>query len=195
MTPNELLIEHAGELIAVLTRSKTALGEAVEEASRLLNEAILSGHKVLTFGNGGSSMQAQHLAAELLVRYKDDRRSLPAVALTADPATITACANDYDFSVIFSRQIEGLGRPGDVAIGLSTSGKSPNVRKGLAAAREKGMKTIFLTGESGAEFGAGWDSSIVVPSTETAHIQEVHLVVIHMLCRLLDAAVFAAETS
>jgi D-sedoheptulose 7-phosphate isomerase len=152
----------------------------------LINEAIVSGHKILTFGNGGSSTQAQHLSAELLIRYKDDRRSLPGIALTADPAALTACANDYDFSVIFSRQIEGLGQPGDVAFGLSTSGKSPNVGKALETAKARGLKTILLTGENGRVYAQPWDCGIVVPSAETAHIQEVHLAVIHMLCRLLD---------
>jgi len=120
------------------------------------------------------------------VRYKDDRPALPAVALTADIAILTACANDYDFSVIFARQIEALGKPGDVAVGLTTSGKSPNVLKALEAAKARGLTTIMLTGEKGRAEAARWDVGIVAPSTETAHVQELHLAALHLICRFVD---------
>jgi len=120
------------------------------------------------------------------VRYKDDRPALPAVALTADIAILTACANDYDYSVIFARQIEALGKPGDVAVGFTTSGKSPNVLKGLEAAKARGLTTIMLTGEKGRAEAARWDVGIVVPSTETAHVQELHLAALHLMCRFVD---------
>ena len=120
------------------------------------------------------------------MRYKDDRPALPAVALTADIAILTACANDYDYSVIFARQIEALGKPGDVAVGLTTSGKSPNVLKGLEAAKARGLTTIMLTGEKGRAEAARWDVGIVVPSTETAHVQELHLAALHLMCRFVD---------
>ncbi len=175
------------ELATLASGASLSIGPAVEKAARLVADAALSGRTTFAFGNGGSATQAQHFVAELVVRYKDDRPALPAVALTADVAILTACANDYDYSVIFARQIEALGKPGDVAVGLTTSGKSPNVLKGLEAAKARGLTTILLTGEKGRAEAARWDVGIVVPSTETAHVQELHLAALHLMCRFVDA--------
>ena len=174
------------ELVALVSGASVSIGPAVERAARLVADAALSGRTTFACGNGGSATQAQHFVAELVVRYKDDRPALPAVALTADIAILTACANDYDFSVIFARQIEALGKPGDVAVGFTTSGKSPNVLKGLEAAKARGLMTIMLTGEKGRAEAARWDVGIIVPSTETAHVQELHLAALHLICRFVD---------
>ena len=174
------------DLAALASGAALSIGPGVEKAARLVADAALSGRTTFAFGNGGSATQAQHFVAELVVRYRDDRPALPAVALTADIAILTACANDYDYSVIFARQIEALGKPGDVAVGLTTSGKSPNVLKGLEAAKARGLTTIMLTGEKGRAEAARWDVGIVVPSTETAHVQELHLAALHLMCRFVD---------
>lgn len=179
--------EYFAELSRLASGAEAAMGAAVGEAARLVSYAVLSGRTAFAFGNGGSATQALHFAAELVVRYKDDRRALAAIALNADVAVLTACANDYDYSVVFARQIEALGRKGDVAIGLSTSGTSPNVVKALSAARNRGVATILLTGEKGRAEAARWDVGIVVPSTVTAHVQELHLAAIHLICQRVDA--------
>jgi D-sedoheptulose 7-phosphate isomerase len=174
------------DLAALASGASLSIGPAVDKAARLVAGAALSARTTFAFGNGGSATQAQHFVAELVVRYKDDRPALPAVALTADIAILTACANDYDYSVIFARQIEALGKPGDVAVGFTTSGKSPNVLKGLEAAKARGLATIMLTGEKGRSEAARWDVGIVVPSLETAHVQELHLAALHLMCRFVD---------
>jgi D-sedoheptulose 7-phosphate isomerase len=174
------------DLAALASGADRSIGPAVDKAARLVADAALSGCTSFAFGNGGSATQAQHFVAELVVRYKDDRPALPAVALTADIAILTACANDYDYSVIFARQIEALGKPGDVAVGFTTSGESPNVLKGLEAAKARGLTTIMLTGEKGRAEAARWDVGIVVPSNETAHVQELHLAALHLMCRFVD---------
>ena len=174
------------DLAALASGAHLSIGPAVDKAARLVADAALSSRTTFAFGNGGSATQAQHFVAELVVRYKDDRPALPAVALTADVAILTACANDYDYSVIFARQIEALGKPGDVAVGFTTSGKSPNVLKGLEAAKLRGLTTIMLTGEKGRAEAARWDVGIVVPSAETAHVQELHLAALHLMCRFVD---------
>ena len=174
------------DLAALASGASLSMGPAVDKAARLVADAALSSRTTFAFGNGGSATQAQHFVAELVVRYKDDRPALPAVALTADVAILTACANDYDYSVIFARQIEALGKPGDVAVGFTTSGRSPNVLKGLEAAKLRGLTTIMLTGEKGRAEAARWDVGIVVPSAETAHVQELHLAALHLMCRFVD---------
>ena len=174
------------DLAALASGAHLSMGPGVDKAARLVADAALSSRTTFAFGNGGSATQAQHFVAELVVRYKDDRPALPAVALTADVAILTACANDYDYSVIFARQIEALGKPGDVAVGFTTSGRSPNVLKGLEAAKLRGLTTIMLTGEKGRAEAARWDVGIVVPSAETAHVQELHLAALHLMCRFVD---------
>jgi D-sedoheptulose 7-phosphate isomerase len=152
----------------------------------ILEQSVRQGGKLLFFGNGGSAADAQHIAAELVIRYKKDRKAIAAIALTTDTSTLTACGNDMGFDALFERQIEALGRPGDVAIGISTSGKSPNVLRGLRQARNGGLKTVGLSGGSGGEMATTCDAMIVVPSPVTARIQEMHITIGHMLCVALE---------
>lgn len=162
----------------------------VVQAAQGLAQAFSSGKKLLVFGNGGSAADAQHLAAELINRFQMERPSLPAVALTTDSSVLTAIGNDYHFDELFAKQIKGLGQQGDVALGISTSGRSPNVLKGLAAARAKGMLTIGLGGRDCPEMAAVCDIMIRVPNDMTPRIQEVHSLVIHILCELVDFKLF-----
>jgi D-sedoheptulose 7-phosphate isomerase len=148
--------------------------------------AIRGGGKLLIFGNGGSAADAQHIAAELVIRYHSDRPAIAAIALTTDTSALTAGANDLGFETIFSRQVEALGRPGDVAVGISTSGRSPNVLAGLRVARARGLRTTGLTGGDGGELPSLCDASLIVPSRVTARIQEMHIFLGHMLCKALE---------
>jgi D-sedoheptulose 7-phosphate isomerase len=152
----------------------------------LWEASIRRGGKLLIFGNGGSAGNAQHIAAELVIRYKTDRAAIAAVALTVDVSTLTAAGNDMGFDAVFSRQVQGLGRPGDVAVGISTSGRSPNVLAALREARTRNLATTGLIGGDGGPMRALCDAAIVVPSTVTARVQEMHLLVSHMLCKALE---------
>ncbi len=145
-----------------------------------------TGGKLLLFGNGGSAADAQHLAAELTVRLRADRRPIPAIALTADTAVLTAAGNDLGFQQIFARQIEALGQAGDIALAISTSGRSLNVLEGLAAARRKGLLTIGFSGANPSEMAALCDHLLAVPSVVTARVQELHIVLGHMLCSAIE---------
>jgi D-sedoheptulose 7-phosphate isomerase len=152
----------------------------------LLEGAVRAGGKILVFGNGGSAADAQHIAAEFVIRYKADRAPIAAIALTTDTSALTACGNDFGFDAIFERQVEALGRPPDVAVGISTSGNSPNVLRGLRKAREMGLKTIGFGGGNGGQLPPMCDALIVVPSAVTARIQEMHITIGHMLCKTLE---------
>lgn len=160
--------------------------EAVVRAAGLMRTALADGHKILVFGNGGSATDAQHFAAELVGRFGREREGLAAVALTADSAILTSVANDYGFEAVFRRQIEALGRPGDVALGITTSGRSANVNVALGAARTAGLSTIALTGRDGGASVGLADVHVNVPGDETARIQEVHRTVLHVLCDLIE---------
>lgn len=160
---------------------------AIERAVDLLHGAFETGHKLLVFGNGGSSADAQHLTAELLGRFEAERRALPAIALTTNQAVLTAWSNDYSFEDVFARQIDALGVPGDVAFGISTSGTSANVVNALGRARARGLKTIGLTGASGGNLVDVSDVLLAVPLSSTARIQEVHLVTYHAICGAVEA--------
>ena len=164
--------------------------EAVERATDLLHEAFAAGHKLLAFGNGGSSADAQHLTAELVGRFVRERRPLPAIALTTNQALLTAWSNDYTFEDVFARQVEALGQPGDVAWGISTSGTSANVVNGLRRARERGLRTIGMTGRSGGTMAEFCDVLLAAPLDATARIQEVHLVTYHTICGALEQRMF-----
>jgi len=153
-------------------------------------EVFKKGGKLLVFGNGGSAADAQHLAAELVNRFQRERAPLPALALTTDTSILTAVANDYDFSLVFVKQIEALGRPGDIALGISTSGRSPNVLKALARARDLGLFTVGLTGGSGGKLPEVSDLTLSVPSEETPRIQEGHLLFIHVFSELVEERYF-----
>jgi D-sedoheptulose 7-phosphate isomerase len=149
--------------------------------------ALDAGGRILAFGNGGSAADAQHLAAELSGRYKRERRPLAATALTTDPSVVTCIGNDYSFDDVFARQVEGLARAGDVVVGFTTSGDSENVVRGLAAARAAGAVTVLFAGGSGGRARRYADHALVVPATETARIQEVHLLFLHLLSEQIDA--------
>lgn len=160
----------------------------IERAAGWIVECLRAGGKLFFFGNGGSASDSQHLAAEFVGRYEKERRGLPAIALTTDTSILTAVGNDYSFETIFSRQIEALGRKGDLAFGLSTSGNSPNVLMGIQRAREAGLRTVALTGRDGGKLKTAADLSIVVPVQKTSRIQECHILIGHVLCELADEA-------
>jgi len=168
--------------------------ERIAEAAVLMAKAITGGRKVIWFGNGGSATQSQHMAGEFVGRFQRERRSLAAISLAENMASVTAIGNDYAFEQIFSRQLEGLAQPGDVAVGLSTSGKSRNVLEGLRKARALGLTTIGLTGGSGGDMPQACDLCLCVPSSITARIQELHLTIGHILCALVEDAL-ASRTS
>jgi D-sedoheptulose 7-phosphate isomerase len=170
----------------------SAYVDTVGRAADLLYDAFSSGQKLLVFGNGGSSADAQHLTAELVGRFAFDRKPLPAIALTTNQAILTAWSNDQSFADVFARQIDALGAPGDVAWGISTSGTSPNVVNGLKRARERGLRTIGMTGQGGGEVAGLCDVLLAVPLDVTARIQEVHLVTYHGICAALETRLFRA---
>jgi phosphoheptose isomerase len=165
--------------------------DSIADAATLVADALLAGNKILIFGNGGSAADAQHVAAELVGRFVAERRPLPAIALTVDSSALTAIGNDYGFDQIYARQVRALGRPGDVAIAISTSGRSPNILAAVEASREMGMKVVGLTGGKGQAFAELCDGCVVVPSTNTARIQEIHITVGHVICEVVDARVLA----
>ncbi len=155
-----------------------------------VSHAFESGNKIFFFGNGGSAADAQHLAAEFVNRYVMDRPPLPAIALTTDTSILTSVSNDLAFDEIFSKQLRALGKDGDVAIGISTSGNSPNIIKAFEVAKEIGMKRVALTGNNGGAISKMADFSLVVPSTSTPRIQEVHILVGHILCEMVEHYLF-----
>jgi D-sedoheptulose 7-phosphate isomerase len=165
-----------------------SLLSAVARAAELIVGALRDGGKVLAFGNGGSAADATHFAAELVGRYLLDRDGLPAISLSENASAVTAISNDYGYERVFARQIEALGRPGDVALGISTSGRSANVLAGLEAARASGLTTIVLTGGDGGSARAAADVCIAVPAGDTPRVQEGHTLVAHILCELVERA-------
>ena len=185
----ETVLEWFDESARLLAASRDTLAEPLVRAAELIAASYRQGGGVMLFGNGGSACDAQHIACELVGRFEKAGRSLRAQALTCDGAILTAVSNDYDYESIFARQVEGAGRAGDVAIGLSTSGNSPNVLAGLAKARDLGLKTIAMTGSGGGACADVADVLIAVPGQRTAHVQEVHMVAYHALCKLVEDAV------
>jgi D-sedoheptulose 7-phosphate isomerase len=180
------------EHLEVARRSRADLPEAIAELADALASALAGGGKLLTFGNGGSAADAQHFAAELTGHFLIERAPLAAIALTTDTSALTAIGNDYAFADVFARQVTALAGPGDLVIGISTSGGAENVVRGLEAARARGAATWALTGGTGGRVGQIADRAIVVPSTATARIQEMHITVIHAVCALLDERLAAA---
>ena len=160
--------------------------DRIVQVATLIAKAFHNGNKVLLFGNGGSSTDAAHIAAEFVGRYKRERVPLPAIALATDIAAITCIANDYGYEELFARQVRAHGRPGDIAIGISTSGNSPNVLKGVEAARDCGLTTIAWTGANGGKLAGLVDYPFIVPSTVTSRIQESHITLGHVLCELVE---------
>jgi D-sedoheptulose 7-phosphate isomerase len=166
---------------------------AVAKVSEILVNALKQGNKLLLFGNGGSAADAQHIAAELVGRFAFDRPALPALALSVNSSCVTAIGNDYGFDQVFSRQLEALARPGDVAIGISTSGNSANVLRAMSTAKKMGLKTIALTGCSGGNLKKAVDYCICAPSNETPRIQECHILIGHIISELLEREIFHEE--
>ncbi len=164
--------------------------DLIVRVSEVVVRAMRAGGKILLFGNGGSAADAQHIAAELVNRFLLDRRALPAIALTTDSSVITSISNDRDYAEVFARQVEALGRPGDVAIGISTSGQSASVVRGLETASTSQMRTVAFTGGDGGKLAALVDYAFVVPSRSTPRIQEVHATLGHVLCELVERELF-----
>jgi D-sedoheptulose 7-phosphate isomerase len=165
-----------------------AHAEQVEQIAVLIRDRVLQGHLLLTCGNGGSATDAQHLAEELIARYRKNRRALPAIALTADSSVLTCIGNDFGYEALFSRQIEGLARNGDLLVCFSTSGNSPNILAALRTARERNLTTIALLGKGGGAACELADYALIVPSDDTARIQEAHLQVLHYICEVIEQA-------
>jgi D-sedoheptulose 7-phosphate isomerase len=187
-TTRDMIAAHFTENLRVVQASAAALAVAAGAAGDALVGAVLGGRKILCFGNGGSATQASHMAGELIGRFKETRRPYAAIALGGDPGSVTCIANDFGYGALFERQIEGLAAAGDVALGITTSGASENVIRGLAMARRKGAVTIALTGQNGLVGGEA-DHVLAVPSDVTAHVQEVHLMLLHSWCVEIDARV------
>lgn len=170
-----------------VVRESAELESVAQAAGQALVLALSNGRKVLTFGNGGSAAEASHLAEELVGRFRKTRRPFPAISLSADSGTVTCISNDFGYESLFERQVEAFVQPGDVAVALTTSGRSENVVRALRAARQKGAVTIAMTGEAGLA-GADADHVIAVPSSDSAFVQEVHLMLIHVWCSAVDEA-------
>lgn len=196
MSNPELIRQLFDASIACKQAARDVLIEPLDRAASLMIVALKQGNKVLSCGNGGSAADAQHFSSELLNRFDKDRPGLPAMALTTDSSTLTSIANDYDYNQIFSRQINSLGQRGDVLLAISTSGNSANITSAIDAAHQRGMNVVALTGRDGGKMALQLKSSDVeirVPSKVTARIQEVHLLVLHVLCTRIDAEMFGYQ--
>jgi len=190
MDPVNRVREHFAESIATKQNAVEVLSESIAAAGALICQALLDDGKILSCGNGGSAGDAQHFSSELLNRFEMERPGLPAMALTTDSSTVTSISNDYSYEEIFSKQVRALGKPQDVLLAISTSGNSENVCRAVSAAHERGMKVVALSGRDGGRMAAMFaedDVEIRVPANRTARIQEVHLLVIHCLCDIIDA--------
>jgi D-sedoheptulose 7-phosphate isomerase len=197
-----VITEHLESKVQGCIRESVAVKEAllrdselirlVTEVARDLAEALRRGRRVFLFGNGGSAADAQHIAAELVGRYKLERPGLPVLALTVNTSCLTAIGNDYSFQAVFARQLEALGSAGDVAIAISTSGNSPNVVLAVEAARRKGIASVGLTGHGGGQLKGVVDRCICVPSEDTPRVQEAHILIGHILSEIVEAELFGA---
>ena len=166
--------------------------QLLEQIAREILKAFKAGHKLLLCGNGGSAADSQHIAAEFIARFKRERKSLPAIALSTDTSILTAVANDYSYEQIFSRQVEGLGQKGDILMALSTSGNSPNVLEAVRQAREQGVFTIGMTGGSGGKLKSSVDLCFVAVSPKTPHIQEMHITALHAISEVVEDVLFGS---
>ncbi|MDO6682226.1 MULTISPECIES: phosphoheptose isomerase [unclassified Oceanobacter] len=190
------IISHFGNSIETKALAAEQLPPFIERGGQTMVNAILSGNKILSCGNGGSAGDAQHFSSEMLNRFERERPGLPAFALTTDSSTMTSIANDYSYNEVFSKQIRALGNKGDILLAISTSGNSANVVQAIQAAHEREMTVIALSGKDGGDMASLLttdDVEIRVPSTVTARIQEVHLLVIHCLCDYIDCSLFGEE--
>ena len=182
-------VAHLRELSETAARAADLLGEQILAATQMVRETIASGGTLFFAGNGGSAADAQHIATEYVVRYQRTRRALRAIALTTDTSLLTAAGNDFSFDEIFSRQVEALGRAGDLLVLHTTSGNSPNCLKAVEAAKKLGMKTLVLTAKDGGKIRAMADLCLVVPTNRTDRAQEIHLAIQHGICDVVDAEV------
>ncbi len=193
MNAESRVAQHFADSIATKQAAADALPAIIANAGLLMGQALQNDGKILSCGNGGSAGDAQHFSSELLNRFERERPGLPAIALTTDSSTITSIANDYSYEDIFAKQVRALGRSGDILLAISTSGNSQNVNRAIQAAHERDMQVVALSGRDGGDMAqiliAG-DVEIRVPAERTARIQEVHLVVIHCLCDLIDESLF-----
>ncbi len=183
--------------ISTLQQSLDAVSPGIAHAAEIMHQALISDNKLLCCGNGGSAADAQHFSSELLNRFERERPGLPAIALTTDSSTITSIANDYNFNDIFAKQVRALGQPGDVLLAISTSGNSPNVLEACYAAHDRQMTVVALTGRDGGSLAGcliDRDVEIRVPAITTARIQEVHGLIIHCLCDLIDLQLLGQES-
>jgi len=191
MKDSKRLIEHfVAESVRVKSEFFQTNATLIAETAAKMSLALKEGRKVLLFGNGGSAADAQHIAAEFVGRFIPDRKPLPALSLATDTSALTALGNDYGYDAVFSRQVQALGNAGDIAIGISTSGNSPNVLEAFAAARAKSMLTIGFTGQDGGKMNGRADVLFRVPSRMTPRIQETHITLGHVLCELIDRELF-----
>lgn len=186
----EKILKEFKESISVKEKFIRDHVDTVIEVSKVIATAFSEGNKLILFGNGGSSTDASHLAAEFVNRFKRERPGLPAIALNADMAVITSIANDYDFSEVFSRQLKSLGIEGDIVIGITTSGHSPNVVKAIEVAKKKKLKSVIFTGARGEKIASKSTYSFVVPSDNTPRIQETHITLGHVLCLMVEEILF-----
>lgn len=192
----ERITAQFAESLAVKNAAMDLLVPDIEQAGLAMAQCLRDGHKILSCGNGGSAGDAQHFSSELLNRFEMERPPLPAMALTTDSSTLTSIANDYSYDDIFAKQIKALGAAGDLLLAISTSGNSSNVIRAIDAAQDRGMTVVALTGHDGGEMAPALidsDIEIRVPSERTARIQEVHLLIIHCLCDVIDQSLFPAE--
>ena len=181
-----IIKQELNEHLITLDATMKSIGSALEVAANICIDSLKQGGKILIFGNGGSAADAQHIAAELVGRYKLERKGLSAIALSTDTSSLTAIANDYGYEHVFDRQIEALANPEDVAIGISTSGNSSNVINALQLAKNIGCKSIGLSGKSGGNINKICDVNLIIPSKDTARIQEMHILVGHIICHLIE---------
>lgn len=193
MNAEERVRAHFENTIATQSRAREALSAVVADAARRLADTLRNGGRILVCGNGGSASDAQHFAAEFTNRFERERPPLAAIALTTDTSALTAIGNDYTFDQVFSKQVQALARPGDALVGISTSGGSPNVRLAVEAAHEAAAWVLALTGRDGGALAKALQDSdleLRVPAERTAHIQEVHIVLLHCLCDLVDEILY-----
>ena len=181
-----IIKKELNEHLTTLDATMKSIGSSLEVAANICIDSLKQGGKILIFGNGGSAADAQHIAAELVGRYKLERKGLSAIALSTDTSSLTAIANDYGYEHVFDRQIEALANPEDVAVGISTSGNSSNVINALQSAKNIGCKSIGLSGKSGGDMNKLCDVNLVIPANDTARIQEMHILVGHIICHLIE---------
>lgn len=190
---NSIIKKQFSEHIKVTQNTIDSLADRIEIAANICVNSLKNGGKILIMGNGGSAADAQHIAAELVGRYKTERKGLPAIALTTDSSTITSIANDYGFLHVFNRQVEALAQIGDVVIGISTGGTSANVVSALKTANKMNCKTIGFSGKNGGEFNTICDVNLLVSSNDVPRIQEMHIVIGHTICHLIDQESFKSK--